>query len=60
MGRMKELMADEWDLAYREGFTDGVAAALAAVATLQSEQQTEEMQGNENLIELINLGEGQP
>jgi len=45
MGKMKELMADEWDRAYREGFTDGVAAALAAVATLQSEQQTEEMQG---------------
>jgi hypothetical protein len=45
MGRMKELIADEWDLAYREGFTDGVAAALAVVATLQSEQQTEEMQG---------------
>jgi len=60
MGRMKELITDEWDLAYREGFTDGVAAALAAVATLQSEQQTEEMQGNENLIELINLGGGQP
>jgi len=60
MGKMKELMADEWDLAYREGFTDGVAAALAAVATLQSEQQTEEMQGNEKLIELINLGGGQP
>jgi hypothetical protein len=45
MGRMKDLMADEWDLAYREGFTDGVAAALAVVATLQSEQQMEEMQG---------------
>ena len=42
MGKMKELMADEWDRAYWEGFTDGVAAALA---TLQSQQQTEEMQG---------------
>ena len=45
MGRMKELMADEWDRAYREGFTDGVAASLAAVATLQSQQQTLEKQG---------------
>jgi hypothetical protein len=60
MGRMKELIADEWDLAYRQGFTDGVAAALAAVETLQSQQQTAEMQGDEKLIELINLGGEQP
>jgi hypothetical protein len=45
MGKMKDLVADDWDRAYREGFTDGVAAAVAVVATMQSEQQTEEMQG---------------
>jgi len=44
---MKDLVADDWDRAYREGFTHGVAAALAAVLTLQSEQQTEEMQGKQ-------------
>jgi hypothetical protein len=57
---MKELIADEWDLAYREGFTDGVAAALAAVDTLQSQQQTAVMQGDQKLIELIKLRGEQP
>jgi hypothetical protein len=61
MGKMKELMADEWDRAYSEGYRKGYLTAMRwAFGTLQTEQQTEEMQGTENLIELIDLGGGQP
>jgi hypothetical protein len=46
MGKMKELMADEWDRAYAEGYRKGYLTALRwAFEALQNEQQTEEMQG---------------
>jgi hypothetical protein len=49
MGKMKELMADEWDRAYAEGYRQGYMTALRwafnAFEALQSQQQTEEMQG---------------
>ena len=37
MGRMKELITDEWDLAYAEGYRDAVAKCIAAVEELQSD-----------------------
>ena len=50
VGKMKELMADEWDRAYAEGYRKGYLTALrwafeAAFETLQSEHQTSEKQG---------------
>ena len=49
MGKMKDLMADEWDRAYAEGYRKGYLTALRwafdAFGALQNELQTEEMQG---------------
>jgi len=49
MGRMKELITDEWDLAYAEGYRKGYTTALNwafdAFMALQTEQQTLEKQG---------------
>ena len=58
---MKELIADEWDLAYAEGYRKGYTTALRwalqAFDALQTEQQTSEKQGGQSLKDLINLPE---
>ena len=64
MGRMKELIADDWDRAYAKGYRQGYMTALRwafdAFEALQNEQQTSELQGDQKLIELINLTGEQP
>jgi len=49
MGKMKDLVADEWDRAYAEGYRKGYLTALRwafeSFEASQTEQQTSEMQG---------------
>ena len=54
MGRMKDLIADEWDRAYRQGYDDALAEHLVclsqildspAPSAVQTQQQTSELQG---------------
>jgi len=49
MGKMKDLIADDWDRAYAEGYRKGYMTALRwafdAFEALQTEQQTSEKQG---------------
>ena len=54
MGKMKNLMADEWDRAYRQGYDDALAEHLGSLSQIldspapsavQTEQQTLELQG---------------
>ena len=54
MGKMKDLMADEWDRAYRQGYDDALAEHLGSLSQIldspapsavQTEQQTSELQG---------------
>ena len=54
MGKMKDLIADEWDRAYRQGYDDALAEHLGclsqildspAPSAVQTEQQTSELQG---------------
>jgi len=66
---MKDLIADEWDRAYRQGYDDALAEHLGclsqildspALSAVQTKQQTSELQGDVKLIELINLRGEQP
>jgi hypothetical protein len=50
MGKMKDLVTDDWDRAYAEGYRKGYATALrwgfeAAFYASQNQQQTSEKQG---------------
>ena len=69
MGKMKDLIADEWDRAYQQGYDDALAEHLGSLSqildnpapsALQTEQQTAELQGDEKLIRHSNLGEEKP
>jgi hypothetical protein len=61
MDKMKDLVADEWDRAYAEGYRKGYLTAmrwaLQSFDALQTEQQTSEKQGGQSLKDLINLAE---